>query len=162
MCIQTLARFPRRVLRARQEMLTLLEHLIPLMFCKGVRGFQTFVLFVFVLSFSLFQICLVSLDYELLISLMVTLQWTWNNNRTQIIFTLVWPFIIDHHCIVLFYFSSGFPLLFIFLSISPLNIAYILDNKFYFRVYRWLLWTTCYFYCICKWQFWDIEPVNLE
>ena len=34
--------------------------------CKGFRGFQAheaFVLFVFVLSFSLFQVCLVSLNY---------------------------------------------------------------------------------------------------
>ena len=56
------------MLCARQGMLTLPAHLIPLLFCKGVRGFQTFVLFVYVLPLSLFQICLVSLDYTLLIS----------------------------------------------------------------------------------------------
>ena len=50
----------------RQVMLTLHEHLITLLFCKGVRGFQAFVPFVLVLSFSSFQICLVFLDYALL------------------------------------------------------------------------------------------------
>ena len=63
-------------MHARQGMLTLHEHLIPLLFCKGVRGFQVFVPFVFVLSFSLFQIYLVSLDYALLISHMGILRWT--------------------------------------------------------------------------------------
>ena len=52
------------------------EHLITFLFCKGVRGFQVFVTFVFFLSFSLFQICLVSLDYALLIPRMGILQWT--------------------------------------------------------------------------------------
>ena len=69
-------RNPQRVLCARQGMLTLHEDMIPLLFCKGVRGFQAFVLFVYVLSFSLFQICLVSLDYALLISHMGIRHWT--------------------------------------------------------------------------------------
>ena len=63
-------RTPRRVLRARQGMLTLHEHLIPLLFCKGDRGFKAFVLFVYVLSIGLFLIFLTSLDYALLISRM--------------------------------------------------------------------------------------------
>ena len=50
-------------------MLTLHEHLIPLMFCKGVRGFQAFVLFLF------------SLDYALLISHMGILHWALMNFR---------------------------------------------------------------------------------
>ena len=54
--------------RARQGILTLQVHLIPLPFCKRVRGFQQSVPFVFVLSFNLFQICLISLNYVLLIS----------------------------------------------------------------------------------------------
>ena len=70
-------RIPRRVLCARQRMLTLHEHLIPLLFCKGVREFHAFVPFVYVLSFNLFEICLVSLDYALLISRMGTLHWTY-------------------------------------------------------------------------------------
>ena len=50
--------------------------MIPLLFCKEVGGYQAFVLFVFVLSFSLFQICLVSLDYPLLIAHVGILHWT--------------------------------------------------------------------------------------
>ena len=41
---------------------------------KGVRDFQAFVIFVYILSFSLFRICLVSLDYALLISRVCTTQ----------------------------------------------------------------------------------------
>ena len=68
--------FPRRVLRTRQGTFTLHEHLIPLLFCTGVRWFQAFVRFVYVLSFGLFQICLVSLDYAILIPHMSILHWT--------------------------------------------------------------------------------------
>ena len=57
-------------------MLTIHEHLIPLLFCKGVRGFQALVPFVYVLPFSLFQIFLVSLVYAILISRMGILHWT--------------------------------------------------------------------------------------
>ena len=57
-------------------MLTLHGHLIRLLFCKEVSGFQAFVPFAFVLFFSLFQICLVSLDYALLISHTGILHWT--------------------------------------------------------------------------------------
>ena len=64
-------RTPQWVLHTRQEMLTLLEHLIPLLFCKGVCGFQAFVPFVFVLSFSF-----VFLDYAILISHMGILHWS--------------------------------------------------------------------------------------
>ena len=67
-----------QVLRARHGMLTLHEHLVPPLFCKGVRGFQAFVPFIFVLSFSLFQIYLVSLNNALLISHMRFLYWTYN------------------------------------------------------------------------------------
>ena len=49
---------PQRVLRASQGMLTIQEHLIPLLLYKGVRGFISFVLFVYVLSFSFFNFVL--------------------------------------------------------------------------------------------------------
>ena len=54
-------RNPGWVLRERSVMLTFNVHLITLLICKGVHVFQFFVPFVFVLSFSLFQICLVSM-----------------------------------------------------------------------------------------------------
>ena len=60
---------PRWVLRASHGMLNLPEHLIHSLFCKGVRGFQTFVSFLFVLSLSLFLIRIVSLNYAILNSL---------------------------------------------------------------------------------------------
>ena len=63
-------RIPRRVLCTRRGLLTLLEHLIPLLFLKGVRGVQVFLLFVLILSFGLFQICLVSFNYVILFSRM--------------------------------------------------------------------------------------------
>ena len=66
----------RRVMRERRGMLILLEHPILFLFCKGVRGFQAFVPFVFVLSSSLFQICLFFLGYALLVSRMGILHWT--------------------------------------------------------------------------------------
>ena len=68
---------PRWVLRAKQGRLTLLEHLIPLLFCKGILGFQTFVYFVFILSFILFQICLVSFNYAFSVSHMGFLHWNY-------------------------------------------------------------------------------------
>ena len=52
---------------------------------KGVRRFQTFVPFVFVFSFSLFQVCLVSLDYALLISGMGILHLTYVYPKYNII-----------------------------------------------------------------------------
>ena len=57
--------------RAGQGMPTLPEHLIQILFCKDFREFQAFVLFV--LSFSLFQICPVFLDYAPFTSHMVIL-----------------------------------------------------------------------------------------
>ena len=56
-------------------MLTPLGLLNPCLFWKEAPVVQTFVLFVFVLTFSLFQICLVSWDYALLISHMRILHW---------------------------------------------------------------------------------------
>ena len=53
----------RRVPQTRQGMLNITEHLIPLLFCEGVRRIQAFALLCFVLSLILFQICFVSLDY---------------------------------------------------------------------------------------------------
>ena len=69
-------RKPQRVLHATRGMITLHEHLIPLLFCEGVCGLQAFVRFVYVLSLSLFHICLVSLNYALLVSHMGILHWT--------------------------------------------------------------------------------------
>ena len=66
-------RIPRRMIRARQVMINYSY------FAKGVRGFQAFVPFVLVLSFSLFQICLVCLDNAILISQMGILLWTRNS-----------------------------------------------------------------------------------
>ena len=68
----------------KKGMLTLPEHMIPLMFCKEVGGFQAVVHFVFVLSLSLFQICFVSLIFALKIYHMGILHWTLKI-RTQII-----------------------------------------------------------------------------
>ena len=51
--------------------------LISVLFWKGIRGFQ---FSVFVLSFSLFQICLVSFDYANLVSHMGFLHWTHARN----------------------------------------------------------------------------------
>ena len=48
----------------------------PTLSCKEVRGFQAFVPLDFVLSFGLFQICLVTLDLALLMSHMCILHLT--------------------------------------------------------------------------------------
>ena len=48
-------RIPRRLLRAWQVMLTFHGHLTPLLFCEGVRGFQTFLPCVYVLSLICFK-----------------------------------------------------------------------------------------------------------
>ena len=48
----------------------------PTLFCKGVHGFKAFVSSIFVLSFSSFQMCLVSLDSSLAISHIGILNWT--------------------------------------------------------------------------------------
>ena len=63
-------RTPRRVLRERQETLTLHEYLIPFLFYKGVRGFQTCVplicfrfIFQFISNLScLFGLCTFNLS----------------------------------------------------------------------------------------------------
>ena len=58
---------PRRALRTGKGMLTFRNTWSHSCFVKlkGVHGFQAFVLFVLVLFFSLFQICLLSLNYGL-------------------------------------------------------------------------------------------------
>ena len=51
-------------------------HLIPILFCTGVIGFQVSVHYDFVISFPLFHICLVSLNCTLSIFYMGILHWT--------------------------------------------------------------------------------------
>ena len=82
--VPPVTRIPRRLLCAWQRLLTLHENLIPLLFCKGVRAFQSFVTFLFVLSFSLFQIYLISLGNVLLKSHLGVLHWTYINYRWYI------------------------------------------------------------------------------
>ena len=59
---------PRGSSHSRCGTPTLSEHLILLLFSKGVREFQAFVLFVSVLSFSFFRVCLINLENALSIS----------------------------------------------------------------------------------------------
>ena len=85
-------RKPRRVLSERQMMLCLHE--------QGVRVFQAFVRFVFVFSFSLFQICVVSLDYALLISHIGILHWTsWNSSLCSFCFRFIFKFVSNLSCL---------------------------------------------------------------